>query len=203
MKYILFLILSISSFLNLNAESILFLGDSITAGYGLDKEQAYPALIQEHFSKNNLQHTVINAGVSGNTSAGGLRRVEWYFKRPVHLLVLALGANDGLRGIDPDSTYDNLEKIILLAKEKNPNIKILLTGMKVPPNMGQEFATKFEAIFPKLAEKNQVELLPFLLEGVAGHGDFNLADGIHPNIAGQKKIAGLVLEKLLPLIKAD
>lgn len=174
-------------------KTILCLGDSLTAGYGLKEEFAFPSLLQEKLGE---KITVLNAGVSGNTSAGGLRRINWYFNRKIDIMVLALGANDGLRGLPVESTRENLQKIIDEAKKKNPQVKIILAGMKVPPNMGSEYGEKFEKLFPELAKKNDLPLIPFLLEGVAGMKKFNLPDGIHPNNEGQKLVAENVMKVL-------
>jgi acyl-CoA thioesterase I len=183
------------------ATTILCLGDSLTAGYGLEREFSYPSLLQKKISvKGNFK--VINAGVSGNTSAGGLRRVEWYFKSKIDVLLLALGANDGLRGIETASTQKNLQMIIDKAKKMNSQVKIIIAGMKVPPNMGKEYFSSFEKIFPDLAKKNNCALIPFLLEGVGGMTKLNQADGIHPNKIGQQRLCEniyVVLKKVLEL----
>ena len=181
--------------------SILCMGDSLTAGYGLKVEQAFPNLIQEELTKEGLNVKVQNAGVSGNTSAGGVRRINWYFNRHIDVMILALGANDGLRGLPVKSTEENLQKIIDLAREKNPKIKIILAGMKVPPNMGDEYSKGFEELFPRLAEKNKIPLIPFLLTNVAGIKEMNLPDGIHPNEKGQKAVAENVLKVLKEVLK--
>ncbi len=201
-NYLIFLLLIFGTFLqaddNKPAKTILCLGDSLTAGYGVKEEFSYPSLLQNSLGKD---YTIINAGVSGNTSAGGLRRVNWYFNRKIDILILALGANDGLRGLPVEKTTENLQEIINFAKEKNPEIVILLAGMKVPPNMGAEYSEKFEKIFPDLAEKNKIFLIPFLLEGVAGFPEFNLPDGIHPNEKGQAKVADNILKILSEKLK--
>ncbi|MCM8530240.1 MAG: arylesterase [Lentisphaeraceae bacterium] len=181
-------------------QTVLCLGDSLTAGYGLQKDQAYPAIMAQELAKQG-KFNVINAGISGNTSAGGLRRVDWYFKKKIDFLILALGANDGLRGLDPKATKDNLQKIIDKAKKKNPEIKILLAGMKVPPNMGADYSKNFEAIFSDLDKANEIYLIPFLLKDVAGLKSKNLADGIHPNAEGQKQLSQNVMDVLKPLLK--
>jgi acyl-CoA thioesterase-1 len=176
--------------------TILILGDSLTAGFGVDQEQAFPQLIKDKLDSRKLNFAVLNGGVSGNTSAGGIRRVNWYFKRQIDILVLALGANDGLRGLPVKSTEENLQKIIELARKKNSKIKIIIAGMLVPPNMGKEYSTSFKTLFPRLAKKNNCLLIPFLLENVAGLKDYNQADGIHPNPQGHKEIAKNVLKTL-------
>ena len=199
-KTILFFLLSFS----VNGEDkkkILFLGDSLTAGFGVEQELAYPNLVRNKIDKKKLPYTILNAGVSGNTSAGGLRRINWYFKTQVDIIIIALGANDGLRGLPVKSTEENLQKIIDAARLKNPKLKIILAGMKVPPNMGKKYSEGFTTIFPRLAKKNNCELIPFLLEKVAGLKDKNLADGIHPNPAGHRQIAANVMKVLGPLIQ--
>ena len=183
-------------------KNILFLGDSLTAGYGLEKEQAFPQLIKNSLDKKGIKSKVINAGESGHTSAGGVRRVNWYFKKRIDILVLALGANDGLRGLPVKSTETNLQKIIDLAKKNNPKMKVIIAGMKVPPNMGKEYSKEFEALYPKLARKNSCILIPFLLEKVAGYKEHNLPDGIHPNIKGHKIIAENVMKFITQALKA-
>lgn len=180
--------------------TVVFLGDSLTAGYGVGPDVAFPALIDQQLDEQKAPARIINAGVSGETSAGGRSRIDWLLKQKVDVLVLALGANDGLRGINPAATETNLAAIIERAREKRPAIQILLTGMKVPPNMGDAFAASFEGIFPRLAERYQLPLVGFLLEGVGGIAEMNLQDGIHPNEAGHQQIASLILPKLLPLV---
>lgn len=182
-------------------KSILFLGDSITAGYGLDQSQAFPALIQNKIDALSLNYTVINAGLSGETSSGGLRRVGWLFRSKVDVLVLELGANDGLRGIDLSVTKSNLQQIIDKAREANPEVSIIVAGMQVPPNLGQSYTNEFRQIFPDLARKNNAQLIPFILEGVAGEPTLNLSDGIHPNVDGQKILAENVWKVLRPILK--
>jgi acyl-CoA thioesterase I len=179
---------------------IICLGDSLTAGYGVNETQAWPHLLQLKLTEAKINAKIINAGTSGNTSAGGLRKLPWLFKKSVDVLILALGANDGLRGIDTKSTHSNLKKIILAAQKKQPNIKIILAGMKVPPNMGQKFSSDFEAIFTQLTKEHNCTLIPFLLENVAGEQKLNLSDGIHPNPAGHKIISENVWKHLKELI---
>lgn len=184
-----------------STKTILCMGDSLTAGFGLKEDYAYPSLLQKMLDDKKLNAKILNAGVSGNTSAGGVRRINWYFNRKVDVMVLALGANDGLRGLPVKSTEENLQKIIDLAREKNPKIKIILAGMKVPPNMGEDYSKEFEALFPKLAAKNKLDLIPFLLEDVAGLKEFNLPDGIHPNEKGQQIIAKQVFKFILKALE--
>jgi acyl-CoA thioesterase-1 len=177
-------------------QTILFLGTSLTAGYGVSPDQAYPALIQAKIDSAGLPYRVINAGVSGETSAGALRRTEWLLRQPFDVLVLETGANDMLRGADLDSTRANIQAIIERVEAARPNAKIVLAGMMAPPNLGNRYLTEFRSIYPELAEKNELPLIPFLLEGVGGEAELNLADGIHPNAAGQRRVAENVWEVL-------
>lgn len=168
---------------------ILFFGDSLTAGYGLDQGEAFPEIIQEKIDSLNLNYKVVNAGLSGETTSGGKNRTDWVLKQNVDIFVLELGANDGLRGIPLQETRNNLQEIIDFVREENPEIKIILAGMQIPPNMGQDYTSGFRNIFPELAEKNEVELIPFLLEDVAGNPELNQTDGIHPTAEGQEILA--------------
>lgn len=181
-------------------KNILFFGDSLTAGLGLEEEEAYPALIQEKIDSLGLPYRSINAGLSGETSAGGLERVDWLLQQPISIFVLALGANDGLRGIAPEATYQNLSAIVEKVKAAHPDSKLLLAGMKIPPSMGSDYFDQFEAIYPRLAEGHQMTLIPFLLDGVAGIQELNQSDGIHPTAAGQRMVAELVWQRLKPLL---
>jgi acyl-CoA thioesterase-1 len=181
---------------------ILFLGDSITAGYGLDPSQAYPALIQEKIDAKGWQFKVVNAGQSGDTTAGGLSRMDWLLRSPVDVLVLELGGNDGLRGLPVETTKKNLQAIIDRTRSKYPAARIVLAGMMVPPNMGRDYGQKFEAIFRAIAKKNQAALIPFVLEGVGGVRDLNLSDGIHPSAKGQEIVAANVWKVLEPVLQS-
>jgi len=183
-------------------KTILFLGNSLSAGYGLDPDQAFPARIQEKIDSLKWNFRVVNAGLSGETSAGGLRRVDWLLKNRVDIFVLELGGNDGLRGITLDLTKKNLQAIIDRVKAKYPAVKIVIAGMLVPPNLGQEYAAQFRALYAELAKKNNALLIPFLLEGVGGDPKLNLPDGIHPTAAGHRMVAKNVWQILLPLLKA-
>lgn len=174
---------------DLDAERIVFLGDSLTAGYGLDPEDAYPSLLEEMLRERGRKVEVINAGLSGDTSAGGLRRVDWILRKPVDTFVLALGANDALRGQPPDATKKNLRGIIEKVRARQPQARILLAGMLAPPNMGEAYTRKFARLYEALAREEGVERIPFLLEDVAGREALNLPDGIHPNVRGHKVIA--------------
>jgi acyl-CoA thioesterase-1 len=179
---------------------ILFFGDSLTAGYGLSQEEAFPALIGKKLDKSGKPAKVVNAGLSGETSAGGLSRIDWILRQPVDVFVLELGANDGLRGLPLDQTQKNLQSIIDKVRAKNPSVKIVLAGMMVPPNMGADYTSKFKKIYPELAKKNSLVLIPFLLQDVAGKEELNQADGIHPNTEGHKIVANNVFKILDPLI---
>jgi acyl-CoA thioesterase I len=182
------------------AKIILFYGDSLTAGYGLSAEEAFPALVGKTLNAKGKSIKIINAGLSGETSAGGLSRLDWVLRQPVDIFILELGPNDGLRGLPLDQTEKNLQAIIDKVKIKYPKAKIVIAGMLVPPNMGEEYTSKFKRIYPALAKKNQASLIPFLLDGVAGHEDLNLPDGIHPNIEGHKMVADNVLKVVEPLL---
>lgn len=180
---------------------IVFLGDSLTAGYGLDESEAYPALVGERLKAAGITAEIVNAGISGDTSAGGARRIAWLSHQKMDILVLALGANDALRGLETSGTQNNLDRIIETVREAHPDVRILLAGMLAPPNMGSDFRQSFDAIYPELADRHDLVLLPFLLEGVAGNSDLNLPDGIHPNKDGQRKVAELVYQKLRDMIE--
>lgn len=182
---------------------ILFFGDSITAGHGIDQDKAFPALIRQKVDSLGWDFKVINAGLSGETSAGGLRRIDWMLRQPVDVFVLELGGNDGLRGIDPGSTKKNLEAIIDKVREKNPEVRILLAGMQVPPNLGPDYTRQFKKIYPELAREKKVELIPFLLKGVGGNKELNQSDGIHPTAQGHKLLAQNVWEELKPILEKE
>jgi acyl-CoA thioesterase I len=182
--------------------TILFFGDSLTAGYGLSDpgSQAYPALIQEKIEAENLNWRVVNAGLSGETTSGGLRRVDWILRQPVDIFVLALGGNDGLRGVDPAVSQRNLEQIVERVRAKNPKAKLVVAGMQMPLAMGQDFARAFARMFPDVAEKNGAAFVPFLLEGVGGRLDLNQGDRIHPTAKGHAVMAETVWKVLRPLL---
>lgn len=179
------------------SEVILFFGNSLTAGYGVNPEDAFPALIQLKLDSLALPFKVNNAGLSGETTASGVNRIEWVLREPVKVMVLELGGNDGLRGIDPEETKQNLQEIMDRAWGKYPNMRIILAGMEAPPNMGNQYTSAFRSIFQDLAAENEVPLIPFLLEGVGGEPEFNLEDGIHPNEAGHKIVADNVWDVLV------
>ena len=182
-------------------KTILFFGDSLTAGFGLeDSNDAYPAVIQTIIDSLSLNYVVVNSGVSGETTAGGLGRINWVLNQNVDVFVLELGANDGLRGISLAETRENLQAIINRVRTKYPEISIVLAGMQLPPNLGQDYTKEFKSIFEELAKKNDLEIIPFLLKDVAGIPELNQEDGIHPNVEGQKIVANnvwVVLETLL------
>jgi acyl-CoA thioesterase-1 len=171
-------------------KTILFFGNSLTAGYGLEQpEDAFPSLIQHKIDSLKLPYRVVNAGLSGETTAGGNSRIDWLLKQPVDVFVLELGANDGLRGIPVSETMQNLQSIIDKVKAKYPGVRIILAGMEVPPNMGNKYVTEFRSVFRSIAQKNNIPLIPFLLEGVGGVPELNLGDGIHPSTEGHKIVA--------------
>jgi acyl-CoA thioesterase-1 len=170
-------------------KTILFFGNSLTAGMGLDPEQAFPALIQKKIDSLKLDFRVVNAGLSGETTASGKNRLSWVLKQKADIFILELGANDGLRGIPLEETRKNLQAIIDSVKQKNSSTEIILAGMMIPPNMGEAYTTEFQNIFPELAKENNVFLIPFILENVAGITELNQEDGIHPTVEGHKIVA--------------
>ena len=182
-------------------KAILFLGNSLTAGYGLDPEQAFPALIQQKLDSLGWAFEAVNAGLSGETSSGGLRRLNWLMRRKIAVLVLALGGNDGLRGIPPELTRQNLQQIIERTREKNPGVKTVLAGMEAPPNMGADFTRQFRNLYPDIAKANQAALIPFLLKDVGGIPELNQPDGIHPTAEGHRIVAEHVWEVLAPVLR--
>ncbi len=169
--------------------AILFLGTSLTAGLGLDPDQAYPALIQRKLDSAGLRWRAINGGVSGETSAGALRRLDWILQPDVKVLVVETGGNDGLRALDVDSTRANIDAIVRTARAKSPGIRIVLAGMEAPPNLGAAYTARFRAIFAEVARRERLPLIPFILAGVGGVDSLNQADGIHPNVAGERIVA--------------
>jgi len=179
---------------------VLFVGDSLTAGYGIDSTLAFPALVQGFITDRGWPYRVVNAGVSGETTTGGLGRIDWLLRQEVDVLVLELGANDGLRGTDLSLTERNLQAIIERVRNKYPAVEIVLAGMLVPPNLGSQYATAFRAMYPRLAAANDTHLIPFLLADVGGVAELNLADGIHPNAEGHRRVAGNVWAVLGPIL---
>lgn len=183
-------------------KTVLFLGDSITAGYGLDPSEAYPSLIQQKIDALGWPFRVANAGLSGDTTAAGTSRLKWLLRSNIDVMVLALGANDGLRGLPPESTRKNLQEIIDTAKKTRPGIAIILCGMKMPPNYGEAYTARYAEVFPELARKNQLPFVPFLLQDVGGKPEFNLPDRIHPNAEGHKIIAETLWTALKPVLQS-
>ena len=187
---------------NTATKTILFFGDSLTAGFGLDdSNDAYPTIIQSIIDSLDLDYVVVNSGLSGETTSGGLGRINWVLNQKVDVFVLELGANDGLRGISLAETRENLQAIIDAVRKKYPEIPIILAGMQLPPNLGQDYTEEFKSIFEELAKKNALEIIPFLLKDVGGIPDLNLDDGIHPNVEGQKIVANNVWVVMEPLLK--
>ncbi|RMG67010.1 MAG: arylesterase, partial [Bacteroidetes bacterium] len=182
--------------------ALLFFGNSLTAGYGLDNPQdAFPGLIARRVDSLGLPYRVVQAGVSGETTADGLNRVGWLLRQPVAVFVLELGANDGLRGLPPAETRANLAAIIDTVRARQPEAAILLAGMMVPPSMGPDYGAEFAAIYPGLAEEKDVALVPFLLEGVGGEADLNQGDGIHPTAEGHIILADNIWAVLAPMLR--
>jgi acyl-CoA thioesterase-1 len=175
---------------------LLFVGTSLTAGHGLEVSEAFPAVVQRKLDAAGLDYRVVNAGVSGETSAGARRRIDWLLRQPVAVLVLETGANDGLRGQDPEATRANIQAIFDRSREHEPPPKLALVAMEALPNYGADYRQRFRAIYPDLAEANDAVLIPFFLEGVAGEPELNLPDGIHPNAEGQKRVAENVWKAL-------
>jgi acyl-CoA thioesterase-1 len=179
---------------------VVFLGTSLTAGYGLEEDQAFPALIQERIDRAALDYRVINAGVSGDTSAGGLRRLAWLLRLPISVLVVELGANDMLRGKDIDQLRSNLEAILDRTAEDHPNARFVIAGMRAAPNLGRDYGEAFDAVYPALAARYDAALVPFLLEDVAARRSLNQADGIHPTAEGHALIAARLWKTLEPVL---
>jgi acyl-CoA thioesterase I len=188
---------------NSSVKNIIFYGNSLTAGYGVDPSEAFPALVQEKIDSAHLDYKVINAGLSGETTAGGKGRIDWILQQPVDVFVLELGGNDGLRGIPVKETTKNLQFIIDHVKQKYPSAKIILAGMQIPPNMGARYANEFRSAFKELADRNQLLFIPFLLEGVGGIPELNQADGIHPTAKGHKIVANNVWAVIKDVVVTD
>ena len=185
--------------------TILFFGDSLTAGYGLDdaSKEAFPALIGQRLKDAGLPYQAVNAGLSGDTTAGGLRRIDWLLQRPVDILVLELGGNDGLRGLPPSESQRNLQAIIDKTRARNPQVRVIVAGMMMPPNFGADYVARFAAVFPALVEANPgAKLIPFILDGVGGIARLNQRDQIHPTAEGHRIIADLIWETLAPMVGA-
>jgi acyl-CoA thioesterase-1 len=182
------------------ASVVLFLGTSLTAGLGLEAEEAYPALIQQRIDGAGLPFRAVNAGVSGETSAGGLRRIDWLLRESVAVLVLELGANDGLRGLETDQMRANLREIIERTRAAHPAARLVIAGMEAPPNLGRSYTRAFRQVFAELADEYDAVLIPFLLDGVGGVPELNQADGLHPTAEGQQQIAETVWAALEPVL---
>lgn len=182
---------------------VLFMGDSLTEGYGVTREKAFPSLVKEKLESGAVDFPVkiTNGSISGSTSANAPTRLQWFLKSKPDILILALGANDGLRGIDVTASSQNLAQTIELARKNN--VRVILTGMLMPPNYGEDYRQKFEGMYKKLKEKYDLDFIPFLLEGVAGNKAYNQADGIHPNEAGHSIMADNVLKVLVPILKEE
>lgn len=187
---------------NNNDRTILFMGNSLTAGFGLDPSEAFPALVEQKIKNAGMNFKVIAAGLSGETTTSGLRRIDWLFKQKVDVLVLELGGNDGLRGITLNLTKQNLQDMIDKARSYNPKIRIILAGMEVPPNMGDVYTAEFRKMYPELSKKNNVTLIPFLLEGVGDRPELNQRDGIHPTAEGHVIVAETVWKYLKPVLQS-
>jgi acyl-CoA thioesterase I len=181
--------------------TVVFLGTSLTAGYGLQPDEAYPALLQQKIDSAGLKYRVVNAGVSGETSAGARRRIDWLLREPVSVLVLETGANDGLRGLPADSLRANIQAILDRARELRPAPRLVLVGMRIPPNYGRAYSREFEAIYPELAKAHGAELVPFLLQDVGGVTALNQPDGVHPTAQGQRRMAETVWRVLEPVLR--
>ena len=179
---------------------VLFFGTSLTAGLGLDPEQAFPALIEKKAAAEGLPIKVVNAGLSGETTAGAARRIDWVLRTPVDMVVIEEGANDALRGLSPSAARANLERVIAVVRQKQPAAKIVLVQMEAPPNLGPAYARSFRTIYSDIAKKEGIPLLPFLLEGVAGIPRLNQPDGLHPNLAGERIVADNLWRALKPIL---
>lgn len=197
---LIFSLITTGSFIQDEPGKIVFFGDSITAGYGIPIESAFPALIQQKAQDAGMNYQVVNAGLSGETTAGGLNRIDWILKSKPDIFILELGGNDGLRGLSLEESEKNLRAMVEKVREVNPEVKIILAGMQIPPNLGQDYTEKFKSLFPTLAKELDTELIPFLLEGVGGDPKLNLSDGIHPNSKGHEIVAETVWKYLKPLL---
>ena len=189
-----------SNAVSIRTPVVLFFGTSLTAGLGLDPEQAYPTLIEKKAQAEGVPIRVVNAGLSGETTAGAVRRIDWVLRTPVDLVVIEGGANDALRGLAPEDARANLEQLIAAVRAKQPQAKIALVQMEAPPNYGVSYTRNFHAIYPEVAKKDNVTLLPFLLDGVAGIPRLNQPDGVHPNVTGERIVADNVWKALKPIV---
>jgi acyl-CoA thioesterase I len=184
-----------------DAGRVVFVGTSLTAGYGVGEEFAWPAVIQRKIAEEGLPFQVVNAGISGETSAGGLRRIDWTLQQPVDVLVVELGANDGLRGLDPDAMRANIDEILRRARQQHPDVALVLVGMEAPPNLGEAYTMRFRNVFRDLARRHDAALVPFLLDGVAAQPALNIEDGIHPNAEGHRAIAETAWRVIGPVLR--
>jgi acyl-CoA thioesterase-1 len=179
---------------------VIFFGTSLTAGYGLDPEQAFPSLIEKKARDEGLPITAVNAGLSGETSAGAVRRIDWVLRTPADLVVIEVGANDALRGLSPDAARANLERVVSAARTKQPRAKLVLIQMEAPPNYGAAYTRSFRTVYSDVARKENIPLLPFLLNGVAGISRLNQPDGVHPNLSGERIVADNIWKSLKPIV---
>ncbi len=182
-------------------KTVVFLGDSLSAGLGVKPQEAFPSLVEQKIEASGLPFEVVNAGLSGDTTAGGLRRIDWLLQRPIDVLILELGGNDGLRGLPVTEIKSNLQAMIDKAKVKNPAVKIVVAGIQMPPNVGAQYAEQFRQVFSEVAKENSAAMIPFLLEGVGGARELNQPDQIHPNAAGHKIVADIVWKTLEPILR--
>lgn len=182
-------------------KNLLILGDSLAAGYGVSPEEAFPGRLQQRITAAGLPFTVVNAGVSGDTTAGGLRRLNWLLRSPVHVLFLELGGNDGLRGLPVEATRTNLVSIIRRTRERHPDARVVLAGMQMPPNLGPDYTEAFQATFPEVARMENAVLVPHLLEGVGGVPELNQPDLIHPTAEGHAILASNIWVVLEPVLR--
>ena len=185
----------------LKSQTVLVLGDSLAAGFGVDPSEAFPAVLERQAEVSGLKVRFINGGVSGDTTAGGLRRLDWMLKAPVDILFLELGGNDGLRGLPIESTRSNLTAIIHRTRTRHPKVEVVVAGMQMPPNVGRDYADRFRALFPEVARGEKAALIPFLLEGVGGVPELNLPDQIHPTPQGHRMIASNAWPVLEPILR--
>jgi len=192
---------SSASSLSSRAPTVVFFGTSLTAGPGLEPEQAYPALVEKLAARDGTPIKAINAGLSGETTAGAVRRIDWVLKNPADVVVIETGANDALRGLSPDSARSNIERIVASVKQRQPHARIALIQMEAPPNFGSPYTRRFHSIYGEVAKRENLYLMPFLLNNVAGISRLNQPDGVHPNAAGEKIVADNVWKSLSPLIK--
>lgn len=197
-KSFIFLCLIFANIMSFASEKILIIGDSLTEGYGIEQEFSYPAVLEALLKKKGHQYDVINGGVSGSTTSSGLTRLKWFLKSKPKIMILALGANDGLRGIELKKSKKNLEDIIVKAKQLS--IQVVLAGMQLPPNYGKEYTGQFKQMYLDLVSKHKVHFIPFLIKGVAGKPELNIEDGIHPNVEGHIIIANTVYESIKELL---